>query len=938
MRRIASVFILITFLFHTVSYAEITADSTYSSLSTTAESDKGQADLVGSYVTSAISSITTIVTELASITCETSTFLNIFKGELTNTCTSMPLMSFALNSLMTPGSFAAFLRLSINNSSLLGYDNCSYFHRADYYDTEIQFGMCLNYKLVPNMLEAIILDGMVGAVKGMIAKHSFSQIQKDYQDAITLSPNEIYNTYTLTIPAGDQKSDSFTLLDFPVAFDIKTAVADFPVMNLAAKKYDDKVCVIIDDSYMQNQIGCKYMKDPYMYSKYAPFQEKIVSAVDSARAVSDANDTPYSALQAAAQEDLGCNNINSCYYSAIDSSMTLLPISSPLINCIQSMLMNVVGASSVCTNTPLLNDPTTSIGSDTSAFYSLQLVMRRSVIALLTLYIIFGGIKIALGKMIGSSEIIMFFLKAILVSYFSIGLVYNGKTFSGMIDWVFPVFFGALNEMASWVAGASTSGLCSYTASDYTGTNYALWDALDCRVATYVGINGVADLFTSLRDSGVVESSSLTPNLGAVNYSIPPYMLLLVPALYTGNMYLFNLAVAWPIMVMAIGAYVVQSTIVCMIFIAIMGILAPLFVPMALFDYTKEYFDKWRNTFFSFVLQPTISVTFMVILFSVYDYGFYGDCEYKPLYIKSPTGATLKSFYIDINGGSTGNCNRTLGWWLSEKYDFSKAPTTNGIPTVTLLELNDAGYAAMVDNAVQGAKSIVLNTGTTISSVAESLTYDSSGHFVNVATASMKEFFQLCMSMMTACFTLYIGYQLTEQLSGFAAELTGGMSVGGMVSSVKQNFSKMSQVASGAFQRNKSAGSQQNRSGGAGGAKDMAHGKGGGFAGGGGYSGGGDHVEGSGAKDTTHLRGGSSHASGSQSKYTAQSSSSKILGSISSSIFKRNSNNTKSNSGNSTNMSNGAKTHSPSTEAQRTGPNSIGGGIKGSGSGGNIKK
>lgn len=191
----------------------------------------------------------------------------------------------------------------------------------------------------------------------------------------------------------------------------------------------------------------------------------------------------------------------------------------------------------------------------------------------------------------------------------------------------------------------------------------------------------------------------------------------------------------------------------------------------------------------------------MVILFSVYDYGFYGDCQYKPFYIKSPTGATLKSFYIDINGGNVGNCNRTLGWWLSEKYDFSSAPTTNGIPTVTLLQLNDIGYAAMIDNTVQGAKSIVLNTGKVISGVADSLTYDSSGSFMNIATASMKEFFGLCMSLMTACFTLYIGYQLTEELTKFVADLTGGMSVGGMVSSVKQNFNNMSQTASGAFQR-----------------------------------------------------------------------------------------------------------------------------------------
>ncbi|AVP87538.1 Type IV secretion system protein VirB6 [Candidatus Phycorickettsia trachydisci] len=920
MRRFANIFLLITLLSHTISRAEITADSTYSALVGPAAADKGKSDKVSAAIVSVASSITTMVSDVMQMTCETQTFLNFVKGELINSCTPMPLMSFALKAFFTPNTLPAFLRLAMNQHDLLGYDNCSYYHRADYYNTKVEFGMCANYKLVPNMVIYGLGGGAYAAIKGMVKGDSFSQIQSAFQNAISLSPQKIYEPYSKSILPGAQKSEIFTLIDFPIPL-----VPIVPIMPLAIKKYDDKVCVIIDDGYMQSQIGCKYMKDPYQYSKYMPFKGESAVTVANVRATSDTNGTPYSALQTAAQQDLGCNNLNTCYYSAVQASKALLPISSPIINCVQSMLMNVVGASSVCTNTPLLNDPTTAIGSSTSAFYSLQMVLRRSVIALLTLYIILGGVKIALGRMTSSSEIIMFFLKAMLVSYFSIGLVYNGKTFSGMIDWVFPTFFGALNEMAGWVAGAGTSGLCAYYDSDYTGTSYALWDALDCRLATYIGINGAADLFTSLRDNGMVDSGSLTPNLGAVNYSVPPYMLLLLPALYTGNMYLFNLAIAWPIMVLSIGAYVIKVSIVCMIFIAIMGIMAPLFVPMALFEFTNEYFVKWRNTFLSFVLQPMISVTFMVILFSIYDYGFYGDCKYLPFYIKSPTGATLKSFYIDINSGSTGNCNKTLGWWLSEKFDFSGVPLTNGIPTVTLLDLNDIGYAAMIDNslqALQGIGNIAINTGTSIlGAVGSSFNYDSSGNFFNVAMAPMKEFFQLCMSMMTACFTLYIGYQLTEQLSQFAAELTGGMSVSGMVGSAKQSFDKMQQVADGAFKKFQNARNQagSGAGGGPGGAGDnfkrgnikdfaqnlMNKAKGGGD----GSADAGDKKAG----DTIKRKG----AEGSETKLTSQSSSSKTEGSISMSSSASSSgtkgsakmsNNITINSGNSTKGSDGGTT------------------------------
>ena len=94
-------------------------------------------------------------------------------------------------------------------------------------------------------------------------------------------------------------------------------------------------------------------------------------------------------------------------------------------------------------------------------------------------------------------------------------------------------------------------------------------------------------------------------------------------------MMLVSLALSYPLLVISVVAFMVNATIMCMISIVILGILAPLFVPMFLFAYTRNYFDSWVKLMISFLLQPMVVVTFMITMFSVYDYGFYGKCQSK---------------------------------------------------------------------------------------------------------------------------------------------------------------------------------------------------------------------------------------------------------------------------------------------------------------------
>jgi type IV secretion system protein VirB6 len=456
------------------------------------------------------------------------------------------------------------------------------------------------------------------------------------------------------------------------------------------------------------------------------------------------------------------------------------------------------------------------MSAQNSSFYAMQANMHTTVTALLILYIMFNAMTIFLGGMTDKKSIAMFIIKFVLVTYFSIGInvAEDGKAYSGMIDIIFPFLFTAVNEIASWISNASPSGLCNFTASDYAGgINYSLWDSIDCRTITYVGISGFADLYSWLRESGQIASSS---NFAIINYSIPPYFPLLVAGIWTGNLSLVMLALSFPILVILIGAYIVQSFVVCIIFITILGMLATLFVPMALFSYTYRYFEGWMKILFSCMLQPTVSVTFAVLVFSIYDYGFYGTCTYRKLNITmpDPLGSTLISFFIDTTN-TDANCTKTLGWWMSDKLDFSKLPGN----TVSLADLNLARNGCGANSsvmcgavssfntmAISGATSIAVDTGKVAIDTIQGLgNYLSSGNFITVPTAPLEGFFQIVGAMVVAIFAIYIGKQASDEIADFAAGLTAGVSFKSMTFSPKKGFDAIMSAASKSSTKGKAA-------------------------------------------------------------------------------------------------------------------------------------
>lgn len=389
----------------------------------------------------------------------------------------------------------------------------------------------------------------------------------------------------------------------------------------------------------------------------------------------------------------------------------------------------------------------------------------------LTIYIMIVGFKLILGQgeVPPMSEIVMYFVKLILVIYFSVGININGQgRFDGMVQWVFPLLLDAANEMANWVAQSTPSGLCKFPIN---GTIYsdnmgrlALWDTLDCKVMHYLGFDTLTSMFMG---------GSTGDNLGN---SVPPYVFLLIPALISGYINLIMLALSYPLVVMSVAAYLVSIFSVCLIAITVLAVLAPIYVPMVLFTQTKGYFEAWYKLMISFTLQPVVVVGFMTVMFSVYDQGFYTGCEFEPLILNRPASAgnpaMLKQMYIlktDKNDftypDNFSTCQNSLGWILNQPLAAlagKAAPSDPHSPvrTITLPPVNSMSYADY-----QASSPIVGG----IQQVA--------GVFFGYVALIGNINKQMIVSLFACILLLYLMRELSGQLSEFAADIADSVSL-----------------------------------------------------------------------------------------------------------------------------------------------------------------
>jgi type IV secretion system protein VirB6 len=687
------------------------------------------------------------------------------------------MFTFLVANIISPGVYAnTFLRLKINDDELFP-NACKRANRIDPNDPKLSFAMCNNIDLVIQRTVAVINSAIV------IAKALFTggagDVWQDIQNAWNIPKVKFHKMFI------DQKEG-----DWGVMVDVSlNPLFPAPIFPWKVIKDHDKLCVATVSFAGWIPIGCKYIKEPFPKSIYSDFID--LSPDPSNNVVYDPNHLT------------SCSGSGGCYQSAYSNSKTSIVMSGPLVECVKTMIAKLMISPDVCS----LDDAQAVLGSSartSSSLFQFQVNMHKTVAALLTIYVILFGAKIVLsGDIPEKAQLVNFVLKFLFVIYFSIGININPGSgndldrMDGLIEWVFPFLLGGMTQMASWVISASPSELCTFAASEYPlGMEHiALWDALDCRVSHYIGL----DILQTVAVNNAMMNHDYS-SMDILSFPIPPYLYLLIPAVISGNMTLVMLALMYPLMVISVAAFVVNATIVCMICIVVLGVLAPLFVPMLLFEYTKGYFDSYVKLMISFMLQPMVVVTFMTTMLSVYDFGFYGTCKYTSGTF-SDGSRTAKVFFVDNDWSlytedDAKGCVNSLGFILNNPLAF----------LFGTVDISKATFPGQDDptRKVEEQKFPFL----------ESI-QPSPGLIFSTIEILYEKIRTLIISFLTAIFTLYLLYHFSEQLAEFAADMTEGVSIGNM--SIKpQTLQKAGMAAMSAGRR------AIGKAGGGGGATDKA--------------------------------------------------------------------------------------------------------------------
>jgi type IV secretion system protein VirB6 len=410
----------------------------------------------------------------------------------------------------------------------------------------------------------------------------------------------------------------------------------------------------------------------------------------------------------------GCYAAQSCSTRGTNNSKSIFPISSVVMQCVKESIAKIFVDPNSCSDG-------SGVNSRSNMFPAFQSSMRKAVMAFLTLYVIIFGMKIALGQQLPrKSEVFTFIIKMVLVTYFSVG-IYTGNQQgtnqgyeNGLTGFLIPAFFGAGNALANLVFQASSSGLCQYQPETYPpGYDYlALWDSLDCRIAFYLGLN-----------------TSSTVNVFGGAVQIPMLFQLLVPSIFSFQIIFFFFCCCFVVFLISYSVFFIHSYIISLLALSIIAYMGPLFVPMALFRVTKQYFDSWVRMLISFAFQPMVISAFLALLLTIFDQAFYGTCSWScGLYDSANSGQCI---LWKMNSSTDRSCTESFGYHL---YNLNLKDNLTNFPAIFF-------------------DVTILNVG--------------------LVNAMMK-------GMGTVLLFAFLFYHFSQLASDFAADLTGGPSLGSL--------------------------------------------------------------------------------------------------------------------------------------------------------------
>ncbi|ADE29613.1 hypothetical protein MA5_01870 [Rickettsia prowazekii str. GvV257] len=385
-------------------------------------------------------------------------------------------------------------------------------------------------------------------------------------------------------------------------------------------------------------------------------------------------------------KDENCNIGKSCYTGA-NYSQSLINFSGLAVQCLSETLNKIFFTGSSCS----AQDQNSRI-THLASFATFQGYLKRIIGAALILYTMFFAFNMALNKEYATTEkITLFIIKFLFVVYFSIGLgpldFSGGQPVkeNGMLKYGLPLLTGAAPDFAGMIFNAAGSrGLCQFDNTKYKDGYkfYGLWDAIDCRIGYYLGLdllynidkNGILGRPVSNGTSG---NNKPIPNFDPDGKKDRPHDLSKAGALrfftvmfgffMSGHVIILVAGMVFSVIFLSILLYFITHYLVCMVTIYVMTYISPIFIPMVLFTRTKAYFDGWLKVCISCALQPAVVAGFIALLITMYDSAIFKNCEFLR-YDYEKGDIRFSTFELRLPSIDADKCQESFGYKMLKYY------------------------------------------------------------------------------------------------------------------------------------------------------------------------------------------------------------------------------------------------------------------------------
>ncbi len=179
----------------------------------------------------------------------------------------------------------------------------------------------------------------------------------------------------------------------------------------------------------------------------------------------------------------------------------------------------------------------------------------------------------------------------------------------------------------------------AYTSQMVTGP----WMAMDCIIDTVIGIR-VADKdpYSGIKDAhnDIFDENDKGPSRGLL-YLFFSSMQSSVTGLL---LFVIGMMFIWGLLQMIVKALFIY--LAGYIGLAVMMMFAPLFIPLVMFQSTKNYFDRWIKLVISFSLQPIIILVFIAFSIAAVDLAMFSG-DYSVMYRLTGDASRQKGFSLN---------------------------------------------------------------------------------------------------------------------------------------------------------------------------------------------------------------------------------------------------------------------------------------------------